>query len=335
MDDSMKPLDFIAVGDIVTDAFIRLKDAKVTCDIDETNCLISMRFGDKIPYESVTVVKGVGNSPNAAVAAARLGLRSGLVSDLGDDQTGAEMIEQLRQEGVATNYLTVHPGQFSNYHYVLWYESDRTILVKHEAYNYRWPILPAEMPPRWLYLSSLGPAAGDYQRQIIAYLESRPEVKLVFQPGTFQLELGAELKPLYRRAAAVFMNADEARRLIDVEIDNIVQLLDRLTDWGPELIIITDGPRGSYLRKGRETWFMPIYPDPAPAVDRTGAGDAFASTFAAALALGRSPLEALAWSPINSMSVVQQIGAQAGLLSRKELIEYLKNAPADYRAKKI
>lgn len=78
-----------------------------------------------------------------------------------------------------------------------------------------------------------------------------------------------------------------------------------------------------------------MYPDPADPVDRTGAGDAFASTFTAAIALGFTPAEALAWGPINSMSVVQYIGAQKGLLSRAQLEEFLKNRPAEYKASEI
>jgi sugar/nucleoside kinase (ribokinase family) len=74
-------------------------------------------------------------------------------------------------------------------------------------------------------------------------------------------------------------------------------------------------------------------PDPADPVDRTGAGDAFASTFTSAIALGLTPAEALSWGPINSMSVVQHIGAQKGLLSRTELESYLANRPPEYIAK--
>ena len=37
------------------------------------------------------------------------------------------------------------------------------------------------------------------------------------------------------------------------------------------------------------------------------------------------------WGPVNSMSVVQQIGARAGLLTRERLEEYLAKAPEDYR----
>ena len=59
--------DILALGDTAVDAFIRLKDARVTCDINNENCMISMRFGDKIPFEFAEVIYGVGNSANAAV----------------------------------------------------------------------------------------------------------------------------------------------------------------------------------------------------------------------------------------------------------------------------
>jgi sugar/nucleoside kinase (ribokinase family) len=52
-----------------------------------------------------------------------------------------------------------------------------------------------------------------------------------------------------------------------------------------------------------------------------------------ALALGMSIRDALKWAPINPMSVVQKIGAQAGLLTRPELERYLKRAPKDYEPK--
>jgi len=80
---------------------------------------------------------------------------------------------------------------------------------------------------------------------------------------------------------------------------------------------------------------MPMYPDPAPPVDRTGAGDSFSSTFTTAIALGMTPAEALSWGPINSMSVVQHIGAQKGLLTREALLEFMADAPEEYKANKI
>ena len=95
-------------------------------------------------------------------------------------------------------------------------------------------------------------------------------------------------------------------------------------------VVITDGPKGAYFAEGEQAWFMPPYPDPQPPYERTGAGDAFASTVVAARALGLSLSEAIAWGPINSMAVVQKVGAQEGLLTREKLQELLSQAPAMY-----
>src|SRR3989344_9557672 len=178
----MTPFDFIAIGDTVTDAFIRLKDAAVHCDLNREKCVICMRFADKIPYEEVYVIPAVGNSANASVAAARLGLSSGLISNVGDDYFGRECIEALAKERVGTDFIAVHKGQKTNYHYVLWYEDDRTILIKHETYEYA---LPAVGDPQWIYLSSLGENSFPFHGEIARYLEEHQRVKLAFQPGTY------------------------------------------------------------------------------------------------------------------------------------------------------
>lgn len=330
----MQPLDFVAVGDITTDAFIRLIEASVHCDLNRENCQLCMRFGDKIPYEFVEVIRAVGNSPNAAVSAARLGLRSGLVSNIGDDQNGVECLESLHKDNVVTDFVTTHKNFPTNYHYVLWYEEERTILIKHTEYNYQFPEnLP---PPRWMYLSSLASNSLPYHLQLIEYLKKHPETKLAFQPGTFQIKLGYEqLKELYAHTEIFFCNKEEAQRILNTNEEDFKKLLSGIRKLGPKIAVITDGPRGAYADDGTGQWAMPMYPDPKPPLQRTGAGDAFSSTFTTALALGKTIPEALAWGPVNSMSVVQQIGAQRGLLTRPELERLLAEAPADYKPKAL
>jgi hypothetical protein len=44
---------------------------------------------------------------------------------------------------------------------------------------------------------------------------------------------------------------------------------------------------------------------------------------------------ALLWAPINSMSVVQKMGAQAGLLSERQIDHYLRTAPDWYHPSKM
>ena len=332
----MEKLDFLAIGDITTDAFIRITDAHVHCKIDTDTCELCVRFGDKIPYEFVEIVRSVGNAPNAAVSVARLGLLSGLVTDIGDDENGRECVETLAKERVDARLVTVHKDARTNYHYVLWFGAERTILVKHEKYDYKLPEI--EPAPKWVYLSSLGSNSEAYHAELASYLEQYPEVKLAFQPGTFQMQLGKDkLKRLYARANLFFCNREEARRILGTEENDIAKLLKLLHELGPKIVCITDGPKGAYAydADAGECWFQPMYPDPKPPVSRTGAGDAFASTFTAARILGKTVREALQWAPVNSAYVVQQIGAQKGLLTREQLEEYLKKAPSDYEPQKI
>lgn len=329
-----KQLDFVAVGDITTDAFIEIKDASINCDIDKENCKLCFRFGDKIPYEDVVVVKAVGNSPNAAVSAHRLGLNSSLATNLGDDQFGKEDIETLKQEGIDTKYVTVHPGKKTNYHYVLRYDAERTILVKHHEYDYKLPSF--ETPPKWMYLSSLGENSIPFHHEIASYIKDNPETKLAFQPGTFQIKLGFEkLKDIYAVSELFFCNKEEARKILNTTKDEIKDLLTGMNELGPKIVVITDGPKGAFVYDGKEIWHMPMYPDPAPPVDRTGAGDSFSSTFTSALALGKDIPTALSWGPVNSMNVVQYIGAQYGLLTLEALKKHLEKAPKDYLPVKI
>lgn len=330
----MSSIDFLAIGDITTDAFIRLAQASVTHDPKTEAPLLCMPFAEKLPYESVDVIAGVGNSPNAAVSAARLGLKSALLANLGGDQNGKDSLTALKQNSVITDYMSIEKDKQSNYHYVLWYEADRTILVKHQHYNYQFP---QDMPaPRWIYLSSLGANTEDYHEQIATFLKNNPETKLAFQPGTFQINLGAEhLSYLYKRCEVFIVNKEEAQRILKTEEKDTLTLLKAIHELGPYIVLITDGPNGAHCYTEGQVWFMPIYPDPKAPFERTGAGDAYASTFVSALALGKSIEQALMWAPINSMSVVQYVGAQKGLLTQPMLNDFLTKAPKEYAPKKI
>ena len=325
--------NFLAIGDAVTDAFIRLDTSAAHIDIDKGTKEICLRFADKIPYKEVYVIPAVGNSANAAVSASRLGLKSALVSNVGDDHFGQECLGALEKEKVATEFIQKHQGRKTNYHYVLWFEDDRTILIKHEDYEYS---LPDIGNPRWVYFSSTGKNSLPFHKAVEKYLLDHSEIKLAFQPGTFQMKFGKEaLAGLYKRSEVFICNKEEAQRILGVNEIDVKKLLQMIRELGPKIAVITDGVNGAYTYNGQEFLFMRTYPDPKPPYERTGAGDAFSSTFVVALALGKDIRTALRWAPINSMSVVQQVGARAGLLTQPELEKYLASAPEDYQPRII
>jgi len=331
----MTKIDFVSMGDITTDAFIDLyeKDARITEGTHGRPTQMSINFGDKIEYKSVEVIPAVGNSPNASVSAHRLGLMSSLVSNIGDDKNGEDCMAQLKTEGVNTDYVKTNTGKLTNYHYVLRVRAERTILIKHEEYDYSMPSF--DESPSWMYLSSFGENSLPFHNEIADYIENN-DTKLSFQPGTFQIKLGFEkLKRIYENSELFFCNKEEAQKILSLTTDDIGELLKGIHALGPKIVVITDGPDGASAYDGENGWSHPMYPDPAPPVDRTGAGDAFSSTFTSAIAIGKTIPEALSWGPINSMSVVQYIGAQKGLLTREKLEEYLENAPEDYKPTQI
>jgi ribokinase len=328
--------DFVAIGDILIDAFIQLnKDqADVSVDLDTGQKTLQMPFGSKLPYDNVVVVPAVGNSPNAAVSAHRLGLETALVTNLGHDKFGKECMEALRDNGIHTDFVKVHEDKGTNYHYVLRYGPERTILINHEHYPYSLPDFP--VAPKFFYFSSVGEHGLPYHHEIAEYVKNN-ETKLAFQPGTFQIKVGHEaIRDVYENTEIFFCNKEEAQKILNTTEKDIPTLIRAVRELGPTIPVITDGPDGAFtVDADDQAWRMPMYPDPAPPVDRTGAGDSFSSTFTAAIILGKDPAEALSWGPINSMSVVQHIGAQAGLLPMEEIMKHLKSRPDDYVASKI
>jgi sugar/nucleoside kinase (ribokinase family) len=335
-----KQIDMLCIGDLTTDAFIRLKDAHVHCKINNEDCELCMRFGAKIPFEYVKIIKAVGNAGNAAVCAARLGLYSGLISNIGKDQNGHECLTELQKNGVITSFIKEHENRATNYHFVLWYDVDRTILVNHIEYDYHLPKFPA---PKWIYLTSIGGNTMPYHMEIADYLEANPKVKLAFQPGTYQIKFGyKEMRRIYERTDVFVVNMEEAEKILTGTGSERVtfksdpkSILNSLHALGPKLVVITDGPKGAYMFDGDHYYQMPIYPDPRPPFERTGCGDAWASTFVSALVMGKPPLEALVMAPINPMSVAQFIGSQEGLLKLDQMEWWLERAPDDYKPREF
>jgi sugar/nucleoside kinase (ribokinase family) len=332
-----KQLDIISIGDVVIDDFIQLMDDQARTYTDENGTkMLAMEFGTKLPFEGRQVVNAVGNASNAAVALTRLGLETGFAANVGNDQYGRDIIDALEHNKVNTHLVRVNRGKKSNYHFVLRLGSELTILIKDEVYVFQLPLLHCADIPEWVYFSSLSELAIQFHDQVSDWLDAHPDVKLAFQPGTFQMEAGTErLKRIYQRSEVLVLNREEAADVGGGNHADVHDLINKLHELGPRIVVVTDGPDGAYASDGQNRWKMPLYPDPAPPVDRTGAGDAFASTFVGQLAKGNSVEGALQWAPINSMSVCQFVGAQAGLLSEHGLENWLKKAPDWYKPERF
>ena len=87
------------------------------------------------------------------------------------------------------------------------------------------------------------------------------------------------------------------------------------------MVCITDGSNGTYASDGTQLYQCPILQ--SNAVDTTGAGDAFGTGVTWALIRGLDLPIALQAGTINATSVVESIGAQAGLLTDTKMEQRL------------
>lgn len=315
--------DLISIGDSVIDTFLKLHDAEVRCSLNKKECKICMAYGDKIPLDGSPISLVAGNAANNAVGGSRLGLKTAIYVNVGDDDGGERTIKKLKVEKIDTRYVVVNRGMENNYHTVLNFQGERTILIYHQPWQYKLPDLDSA---KWIYLTSLSPSftQSNLLKEIESYLE-RCGAKLLYNPGTFQMKAGVKKNPRLLSLTEIFIvNMEEAKRILvgkdDAQIP-IKKLLKDLADLGPKMVVITDGAKGSYGYDGEKNYHLGIFP--AHLLEMTGSGDGFATGVLAGFFHGMDLPEAMRWGAANGASVVEQIGPQAGLLSYNQMQEKL------------
>lgn len=318
---SATPYDIVSLGDTTTDVFLQIPDASVHCHLKKKQCLLCVNFADKVAVERLTELHAVGNTANNAVGSARLGLQAGIWTILGDDANGHAALDVFREEGVKTKYVELDAKHRTNYSVVINFHEERSILVYHVPRRYRFPVLPKSP---WVYLTSMGKGWETIIPGLLKHLQ-RTGALLGFNPGTHQMKSGLRvLRPLFAVTAALIVNVEEAQRILTESRRDVRRLLEALRRYGPKIVVITDGRDGAYAFDGATHWFMPIYPDPQPVVERTGCGDSFSTGFLAAMLYTRSPVEGLKWGAANARMVVQYIGAREGLQTKRQILRTLR-----------
>lgn len=306
--------DLISIGDARIDNFVHLPEAHISCTLNRERCEICLNYGDKIPVDGINCLPA-GNNNNNAVGAARLKIKTALYCNIGDDGNGRMILDHLKQEGVATHYITVHKNVPTEQSVVLTYKGERTILVYHYPWEYNLPDLEWT---RWVYFSSV--SSSFLKTSLISQIEGfveRTGASLAYSPGTNQLNHGVKkYSKLLSLTKLFIINKAEAKKVLGMPEEKKVEikkLLVGLADLGPKFIVITDGAEGSFGFDGEEFFQIGIFP--ANLVEATGAGDAYSSGLLGGLFYGNDLPEAMRWGAANGAAVVEQVGAQAGLLT--------------------
>lgn len=313
--------DCVSIGDATMDVFLTLHEAEVLCKKDDKDCEICLKYGEKIPVDSLHKAIG-GNAINNAVGLSRLGIKTALFSVHGDDEIGGVIDKTLLDEGIDSSLVIRQENTVSRYSTIINFKGERTILEYNVPHRYH--MLHDFPATAWVYVSSVGNHYEDFLGALAHHVKAQ-NIKLAFNPNNAQLNAPLEsYLPLVQECAIIFMNLEEAGRMLGKR-GAVKNILSEIYDLGPKIVVITDGHEGSYAYDGDKYLQLGIVGEKV--VSATGAGDAYASGFLGAIMKGLAVSEAMKWGTFNASSVVKQFGAQKGLLTISEMEEQSKNNP--------
>ncbi len=246
-----------------------------------------------------TFVKSIGGSPsNVAVAAARLGLRSAVVTAVGADPLGEYTVAKLAALGVETRYVAVREdGRTPVVLVALEDPAEPTITFLREPDAPDTTILPDAVDAdtiatcRVLWTSGATLAAGPTAATAMRWLEQRAR-----RPHTvLDLDLRPSLWSDPKRATTAAMRAIELSSVVVGNQSECAMAVgssephaaaDALLSRGVTTAVVKMGADGVLLATADERLVI----DPVPVTARcgSGAGDAFGGALAAGLVNGWS-----------------------------------------------
>lgn len=303
--------DTITFGSATRDAFFYSENFSTH---DKSLCF---DLGAKIEIDKIVFTTG-GGGTNTACAFSRLGFKTAIVGQIGNDVAGQAVLEDLKKDKVETKFVT-QTGKFNTAYSVILSipGKERTILVYRGASeNIDENAMPwNKLKAKWFYISSVG---GDFGllEKVFAHA-AKGKTKIVINPGAKELAHPEKLLPFLQRADVVLLNDSEAEKITGFSSAKMPELLNDLVKRIGGIAVVTCGEKGTWLISGKQIFQAGTLP--TKVVERTGAGDAFGAGFVAGLMLKNDLAYALQLGTANATSVIQKIGAKNGLLCKKDL----------------
>lgn len=297
--------DIITFGSAVVDVF-------VDTDISEENNFISYPVGAKILIKDLKFDIG-GGGTNTAVAFSRLGLKTGYIGKVGKDDNGKKILRLMRKERVK---FLGRKDKNENTGYSVILDSkggDRTILTYKGANDniFLEDLKLRKIKTKWLYYSSLLNSSLKTQIALARIMKKRG-VKLAFNPSSYLTKRKELIMPLLKLTDILVLNKEESQMLVGKKEKDLLKGLHELTKG---TVVITDKDKKIMAYDGKQKYYL--MPNKVKVVERTGAGDAFASGFVAGQIVGWSILDSLKLGLEESESVIRYFGAKNRLLRMK------------------
>ena len=296
--------DIVTFGSAVIDTFI-------DTEFNEKQQSFNYRAGSKILVHNLKNDIG-GGATNTAVAFSRFGFNTGCICKIGNDNEGKNILEMLKKEKI--KFLGSNVKSPTGHSIILDSKShSRTILTfKGPGNDIKMNELPT-IKTKWLYYSSMSDNSLETQKKLIKKL-SKEGTRLAFNPSEYLIK-NVDLSQIIKLTDILILNKEEAIILCKRNKKK-GDLLSGLIKLGPKIVVITDKNNPVYAYDGKKKYS--INPNnKIKVVERTGAGDAFASGFVAGIIANKTVEESLKLGLKEGESVIQHFGAKNKLLKIK------------------
>jgi len=332
----MKNIEIITIGSATEDIFFYTDEGLLIDNKQDIlrQKLLAFEYGAKLRVTRSYAMMG-GGAVNAAVCFSRLGFKTATIAAVGTDIRGKHLLASMRSEKIATSLMQIIKAGETRFSFVLVGPGNEHIIFTYEGVNSKLEIsaqdIAAVKKARWIYLASM---AGRWKRDL-AKIFSAGGPRVAWNPGHLQYQTGIKaLKPFLAKTDVLTMNKDEAMELAMTDIkyvrrdrgflDNDSRLIKAIKEYGPGIVVITMGARGSLAYDGSKLYRQNIFKARQDS-DTTGVGDAFGSTFIAGLELtGGNIGKTLELAARNASSAVSHLGAQLGLMKKSALMKNYK-----------
>ena len=304
----------LTVGKATQDVFLRSDEFNPT--MEGKVAYTHLPLGVKMEVEDVTFATG-GNASNVAVTFARQGLHVEYIWPLGHDPASVTVLKDFDDEGVITNRVVQKDYYQAGYSTILIATNGERTIMNHRGRSTgpdgKDIDFAAIGEADWVYPSSLANGGLALLEKIIT-IAKKNNTRVMLNPAGPELSEADKLKSLLEDVDVLCVNKEEAQKLVHGETtEELVRHLLHYVD----VAIVSDGANGVVASDSKRLVKAGMYED-VKVIDRTGAGDAFASGFLSQWAQGASLTEAIVFGSANSTSVVTKIGAKAGILHAGE-----------------
>lgn len=298
--------DVVSFGSAVLDVFVHT-------DISEKAGFMNYPIGEKILINDLKFDVG-GAATNTSVAFSRLGLKAGCICEFGKDENGKKILDLLKKEKV--EFLgQVVDGELTGYSVILDSKGGERTILTYKGANDEVEMLDIKkFSTKWLYFSSLLGLSLHTQKRLAEALKKKG-VKLAFNPSSYLIK-NVEIKSLLKLTDILILNKEEGEMLVKKENCKEKDLLKALHSLTKGIVVITDKDKLISCYDGSKKYSLVPHKN-IKVVERTGAGDAFASGFVAGRIVGMPIQKCLELGLKESESVIQYFGAKNNLIRMK------------------